>query len=461
MDTSIAPSTLPPDAAMDVDTAHQELLPGGDGGDMGLRNHIPSSQSHAARHPLQEIIPVSHFSARPPRQVLKERSIQSRQRALRLQADLDELNKAREAQILELAKKHNRKALHIRCMANNIKNVKRIREPTLKNALLYKKAREVNEGLPTGSKSSLSELRAAIAADPTLQISSMTEARKTQLINEVKAHRELKWSGARVNNCAATQDYNHTMKRVQGEYDGLYSRTGILGFGMFSRTHINDGAVPAWVESSKALDFLKDEYNQGPLEFGRGFELWACSKGANGGNRLSDLQRGCAKMISESLSRVLGRPNARMSYGDYDTAIRQRHHIQLRGWPKGVPFKPPSQIARFNDVRALHNALRLNECVWVKMTRSEIDELMEKAEQQLPKVRRKRKDAGGIHQRRARVSNNENIDPNIPTAVKKSTKQSRAKKQMPPAPRSRSVVDSDDDHEATGHVTLQFNQLNL
>jgi hypothetical protein len=104
----------------------------------------------ASRHPIKEINPtrVHHrpkltdaqkVSADTKHEINKEN-------ANALQAELNTFFESRSADITQLAKKYNKSEAKIKQLLTNETNFKNVRAPSLRNALVYAKGMEVNEG---------------------------------------------------------------------------------------------------------------------------------------------------------------------------------------------------------------------------------------------------------------------------------------------------------------------------
>ena len=52
-------------------------------------------------------------------------------------------------------------------------------------------------------------------------------------------------------------------------------------------------------------------------------------------------------------------------------SIKLKHGIDKKGWPETVPFTSPRSIANIKLIRQLQDALRVNQCYFVKMTSQE------------------------------------------------------------------------------------------
>ncbi|KAJ3562042.1 hypothetical protein NP233_g9819 [Leucocoprinus birnbaumii] len=309
----------------------------------------------------------------------------------------------------------------MRYLANHIACFKQQHKPTLPNTLAHKKAKEVNNYWAPGCKAKMAEICKLLTADPKLQPSNMTKEEKELVIKELENHHKQKLTGARVSNCAAMIDYLHTVQHAQQLYNGLEYQMGIIGFGLFSCTHATNTAIPTFVESKQALDFITDQFDTTLPELSNEFELWACTKGAKPGDRLHELQKECARMIADGLNTALGWPNGQMNYKNYDLANRQCYGIHPRGWPKGVDFKAPSRITHIKEIHSLYNSLKLKECVWAPMSEAEISKLTDSIKEKPVKTWKTQSDQGKTHKKsrkHVRNENQENEDPNANTASK-------------------------------------------
>jgi hypothetical protein len=154
-----------------------------------------------------------------------------------------------------------------------------------------------------------------------------------------------------------------------------------------------------------------------------------------------------------------------MQYKNYDREIKLCYKVQIVGWPPGVKFMKPSAIGSVEDLRILHDALLCGECHWVPVPPAEL-EALKKTLEAAGKERRTRKDTGvirGPQGKRARRDNgnegsedgsgNEEETRPRKRAKKTSKKGSRsAAKMLPPRPKSREYVETDDDESGEDGV---------
>jgi hypothetical protein len=81
--------------------------------------------------------------------------------------------------------------------------------------------------------------------------------------------------------------------------------------------------------------------------------------------------------------------HVRMSYQYYDTDIRSRYKVTLRGWPKNVRFVAPWKITTLYEIRLLHDALHSGGCFWALMSPQELADLSKQLDDQ-PVIRKRR-----------------------------------------------------------------------
>ena len=109
-----------------------------------------SQSTWAERNPGKPIQPVRHRPPRPlthaEQETNKMRSEKIRENAKALQTDVKALHAFIEKSIRELAAKHKRKRTYISVLVHAKSTLKAKRAPNLKNALLHRKAKELNQG---------------------------------------------------------------------------------------------------------------------------------------------------------------------------------------------------------------------------------------------------------------------------------------------------------------------------
>ena len=61
--------------------------------------------------------------------------------------------------------------------------------------------------------------------------------------------------------------------------------------------------------------------------------------------------------------------NLGMNYINYKTAIVQKYHVQLVGWPSDIPFVNPHQLTNTAAANSLKTSLTVSTCKWVIMSK--------------------------------------------------------------------------------------------
>jgi hypothetical protein len=57
-----------------------------------------------------------------------------------------------------------------------------------------------------------------------------------------------------------------------------------------------------------------------------------------------------------------------MNYINYDTCIVIKYNVRLAGWPSTIKFGNPSTIGTVDDIRTLRTALQVGSCKWIILT---------------------------------------------------------------------------------------------
>ncbi|KAJ3562349.1 hypothetical protein NP233_g9629 [Leucocoprinus birnbaumii] len=309
-----------------------------------------SFATHAARNPLLKTIkPALQKKVVYDKQSIQVNRAICEEKQNKFIADLEAFHEAQDEAIKTLAVKYHCKVTYL-----------------LK--LVAKKAKELNQGKPPGECATPSAICQAVKDD--LALANMDIYAAKQLRKDFEQEQEKKKLSVRINNKAATLDYNHTVDNIENEMKGLEHWTGINTFGFFTRGHVNDTMQPAWVASSPVtLTFLPETMQKTPGEVGRHFELWACMKSdTKACNELVRLQSECSEMVVQCLREITGRRNVTMSYQYYETDIQSCYSVELKGWPEGINFKAPGKITTMYEIRTLHTVL-CSEANPIKKTR--------------------------------------------------------------------------------------------
>lgn len=273
------------------------------------------------------------------------------------------------------------------------------RSTQLANAIIHDKAHEVNEGRVRGEKLTLQQIRDLAKADPKYQ--DMTQDEKDELLRALTEYRALKNASVRATNSAAARDAQSTLEHIFKILDGLAFRTGIYVCLFATRGHVYDSSQPFWYGTDNVMDFWEDVMDLEPDEIVRKLEQWACVHGKNmeERNSVEGMQRMCARILNSGL-RVVAKKKIRINFVNFEVAIKEKHGIDLLGWPEGVPFQSPRAIINAEHLRSLRDALKAGTCRWAYMSRQQRleyqDRLKERrtAGEMVGKARKKRSDVG-------------------------------------------------------------------
>ena len=97
---------------------------------------------------------------------------------------------------------------------------------------------------------------------------------------------------------------------------------------------------------------------------------------------------------------ILNLKNVAMCYKKYERDIVTKHKVELVGWPATIKFANPSDIGTVEDIRKLRQALKVGECKWIVQSRGQqaayAEVLARKvaAGEQVAKKRKERSDKG-------------------------------------------------------------------
>ncbi|KAL4080897.1 hypothetical protein J3A83DRAFT_4367331 [Scleroderma citrinum] len=127
-----------------------------------------------------------------------------------------------------------------------------------------------------------------------------------------------------------------------------------------------------WYSTDNAMGFWEDVLKLEPNQVMKQFELWGCSQNKNitQEESLENMQRECMQLIETSFCQLVGN-QTQLNYNNFDGAIKLKHGINKKGWPKAVPFMSPCSIPNIKLICQLQDALRANQCYFVKMSSQE------------------------------------------------------------------------------------------
>ncbi|KAJ7028592.1 hypothetical protein C8F04DRAFT_1290550 [Mycena alexandri] len=188
----------------------------------------------------------------------------------------------------------------------------------------------------------LKEARRRVRLDPEWE--DMDEEAEQALRDELMQHHELKKHGARATPTACMVDERFTTESIAQEMTALAERTGMIGFGFFTRTHIHDKTVPIEIESWGALEFFPQVLRMDPRDIGAKFELWAIAR--DQGKSVSSSGKEVVQYHEEGI-KAKGRKSFCLNWKQYWTVMVMKHRLILRGWPLHVISPVPGPIPEY------------------------------------------------------------------------------------------------------------------
>jgi len=244
------------------------------------------------------------------RQTENMRRERIKENAEALQMEVKAFHNMRDKMVKDLALKFRKKEAYIRVLLCSSSTLKTTRKPNLKNAILHKKAIELNEGLsfynlmfllPYSGTTHRPGRRKPIEAGR----SSKDDRHREDNGGNDGAGQERPFAGARRSPRAQAQRRKgikliycaryavHYATPVAGgmsivffhsfdltdehKADNLASRTGAHAFVFVTRGHVQDLGVPGWIATEGTESFFSDVLKTEAWSVLRKFEHWACS----------------------------------------------------------------------------------------------------------------------------------------------------------------------------------------
>ncbi|KZP16152.1 hypothetical protein FIBSPDRAFT_958184 [Athelia psychrophila] len=443
--------------------------------------------THAKRNPTFQVQGVRQKGRKISSAEKANRVIQQAERHTAtklLDDDLNVLLEEHESKLTQLAEKHNIKNAKIVQLATMATHYKKARAPTLYNTYIHHLAEVTNAELPEGRRKTLNEIKQTVKCG---WKSALSKERRKELIDVLLAHRELKRTGIRAYNTAATQDIIATTNSISLELDALYECTNFSVLWLGARGNVNDKAVPSYHGAGDTELFFRECFNATNKEAGLKMEQWLCNRDSSLLDRdtVSKIRADCVAYIKAGLhmfythiphpfiltifhipGTITNKKDIEMQYSRYHTHIVNTHHIKLINHP--FDLKNPGEITNATDLHTLRSAFISKECKWVRLSDDEVHEHMKQvevgriAEGRAVKTRAKRSDMGKSHQKRARDEDEDAAPKKRPksstsktskdTSKTKPNKKAAKSKVAPKTSkkgkgkaRSKSVIDSEDD----------------
>ncbi|KAJ7721907.1 hypothetical protein B0H16DRAFT_1473653 [Mycena metata] len=299
-----------------------------------------------------------------------------RRRRNLLNAAIDAEFLRRETTVAEIIALSGKKAPYVRALLASKSQFKPKRAPTLRNAVVHDRWLE----RPEGCTKKLQEYRKELAEDERLgliDLSLMDSEERKRILKQLVDHRTLKRTGIRATTKAQQLDSVKTVISVQHVLDDLYERTGVRAIAIFSRGKADDPSVPHIVDSDEAGGFFMKSLGMSKVELLRKFENYNCSRedGSDERNSVREMRKDVGSTLLEGFSTVAGKKQLKMEYLHYDVSIREAKGVELAGWPADVKMADHVNWSA-ETLRRIRTALYSGAIHWVKMTKSQHDELI-------------------------------------------------------------------------------------
>ncbi|KAJ7036309.1 hypothetical protein C8F04DRAFT_1258162 [Mycena alexandri] len=293
-----------------------------------------------------------------------------------LNAAIDAEFLRREGALADIVKSSGKKAAYIRSLLGSASQFKATRAPTLRNAVVHQRCIDQ----PEGSNKTLQEIREDLAEDERLGLFDLTRIDKTErdrLMKQLVEHRKLKRKGIRATTKAQQLDNTKTGICLGNAIGDLFERTGARGIVMLSRGKADDPTVPHIVDSDGASGFFMSAFGVSKVEVIRKFEQYNCSRddGTDEKNGVREMRKDIGSTLLEGFSAVTSKTQTKMEYLNYDVAIREAKGVELAGWPVDIKMADHANWSA-ETLRRIRAALHSGTIHWVRMTKSQHDELI-------------------------------------------------------------------------------------
>ncbi|KAF8144408.1 hypothetical protein K438DRAFT_1782879 [Mycena galopus ATCC 62051] len=302
---------------------------------------------------------------------------QAKARHINFEDTIDNAFAERNKAIADIAKLYNRKESYVRSVLCNISQYKRVRKPTLRNAVIHQRWRDLQG---EGETKTLKELREDLQDEidaGTFSLSSIETKERDCLINQLLEHRKLKRVGLRATTKAAQLDGRRTSGRIGDALMDLFERTEIRGFAMFTRGCADDPSALHAVCSDEALDFFRESLKIPYEDIIRKFEQWSCNRdaGMREKNGINDVRKEVGQLVGDGLRKVTNSSSITMEWANYDVAIRKGKGVEIAGFPADIVMSRPA-LWNVETARRVRDGFRSGAMHWVVMTQEQRAELV-------------------------------------------------------------------------------------
>ncbi|KAF8210849.1 hypothetical protein K438DRAFT_1752613 [Mycena galopus ATCC 62051] len=266
--------------------------------------------------------------------------------------------------IVDIAKLYNRKESYMCSVLCNISQYKRVRKPTLCNAVIHQYWPDLQgEGETKTLKELHDYLQDEINAG-TFSLSSIETKERDRLINQLLEHRKLKRIGLRATTKATQLDGRCTSGRIGDALMDLFERTEIRGFAMFTRGCADDPSAPHAVCSDEALDFFRELLKIPYEDIIRKFEQWSCNRDAGTceKNGINNVRKEVGQLVGDGLRKVMNSSSITMN-------------MEIAGFPTDIVMSHPA-LWNMETARRVRDGFRSSAMHRVVMNQEQQAELV-------------------------------------------------------------------------------------
>ncbi|KAE9397602.1 hypothetical protein BT96DRAFT_940853 [Gymnopus androsaceus JB14] len=351
--------------------------------------------------------------------------------------DLDEWREMTEKALAAIAAKHDYKVERLKKLLGSSPRLRKKREMTDMDALVHAKSKELNDGLPKGSRHKIGEVKRRLKADKTLMACLGNKEKMKVFREELEDAREDKRSVARISNKSVAIRSGKLLKRFREEFHELRDRSTLCGFGIFCRGAYDSSIQPTIIGGGPVADFFTKYFRKSVWEILCLFESFVTSYNHMGTRPLykTEMVKATRHYIVEGLRQITGKETIKMNYRNFDVDIVSALKVNISGWPKGVEMQAPSAIEELDDLKAVHEAWRTGEAFWYKMSNKQVaaHEQVTADDRRQGKQRKERSDKGGVHRtstKRKKVVEEDDEEEEEPRPKKKGRTAKKVVKQV-------------------------------
>ncbi|KAG6886649.1 hypothetical protein C0992_002966 [Termitomyces sp. T32_za158] len=214
--------------------------------------------------------------------------------------------------------------------------------PSLSNAILHHKSKELNADCAPGKCWKLKVIQEEVDNDLELNTFMMNKACKKELIDNLIKHRILKSQGSRSNNRALAVDAHQNIKAITVETRKPFLCTGVHSFAFFSCSHVEDTTTAS---DNTVMKFFPEVLKVDYTDVLPKFEMYSCLK-----NRIKERKEHDQKLANAwGKGVVIGKKRKERS-GKGKPRIKDKGQQSKKTKTSQLPLVPMYKSAEFiND----------------------------------------------------------------------------------------------------------------